>query len=388
MPLALLILTLSAFAIGTTEFVLMGLLPDVSRSLSVSIPQAGWLITGYALGVALGGPFMALATMKLPRKRALLLLMAIFAIGNILCALAPTYGYLMAARVITALCQGAFFGIGAVVAASLVPESRKASAVGTMFAGLTLATVLGVPLGTALGQWAGWAVPFWAIATLGVVAFIGWFSALPSKSGHEKLNLMDEVRALRNGGIWVALATTVVFNASMFALFTYVAPLLEQVTHVSPEGITWSLFSIGLGLTLGNWIGGRLADWHLGKALTGIGLALALVSVTLRWTSPHLIPAEVNLFIWAMVTFATIPGLQINVMVFGKKAPNLVSTLNIGAFNVGNALGAWIGGAVISLGYSLEAIPVAAAVLALAAVVAMRLSQSFTRRLPRSLATA
>lgn len=379
MPLALLVLALSAFAIGTTEFVIMGLLPDVARSLAVSLPSAGWLISGYALGVAIGAPIMAVATAGLPRKRALLVLMGLFIVGNLMCAVAADYGFLMFARVVTALCHGAFFGIGSVVAAGLVPENRKASAVALMFTGLTLANVLGVPLGTALGQFAGWQVPFWAVAVLGVLSFIGLARVLPSAKEEKKADLRSEFKQLRSAGIWAALATTTFFSAAMFALFTYVAPLLEQVTHVTPRGVTWTLFLIGLGLTAGNYIGGRLADWRLGTALTAIFVLLALVSATLSWTSSAFIPTEVNLFVWAMVAFAAVPGLQINVMIFGKAAPNLVATLNIGAFNVGNALGAWIGGLVIGQGLGLEAVPLAAGALALVAMLAMQLSIYFAR---------
>jgi DHA1 family inner membrane transport protein len=380
MPLALLILALSAFAIGTTEFVIMGLLPDVARSLSVSIPSAGWLISGYALGVAIGAPIMAVATASFPRKRALLLLMGIFIIGNILCAVATDYTFLMVARIITSLCHGAFFGIGSVVAASLVPENRKASAVALMFTGLTLANVLGVPLGTALGQVAGWQMPFWAVAVLGVLSLIGLWRVMPVRHDEEKTDIRAEIGQLRNAGLWAALTTTMLFSAAVFALFTYVAPLLEDVTHVSPRTVTWTLFLIGLGLTVGNYIGGRLADWRLGTALTGIFLVLAVVGAIVRWTSPYLIPVEINLFLWALVSFAAVPGLQVNVMIFGKAAPNLVATLNIGAFNVGNALGAWVGGSVIGAGFGLQAVPLAAAVLALGAVVAIRISLHFVQR--------
>ncbi len=374
MPVALLVLALSAFAIGTTEFVIMGLLPDVARSLSVSIPSAGWLISGYALGVAIGAPIMAVATASLPRKRALLILMGIFIVGNVLCAVAVSYDFLMLARIITSLCHGAFFGIGSVVAASLVPENRKASAVALMFTGLTLANVLGVPLGTALGQIAGWQMPFWVVAGLGVLSLIGLWRVMPVRHDEEKTDLRAEIGQLRNAGLWAALSTTMLFSAAVFALFTYVAPLLEEVTHLSPHGVTWTLFLIGLGLTLGNYIGGRLADWRLGAALTGIFLTLAAVAAVVRWTSPNFIPIEINLFLWAMVSFAAVPGLQVNVMIFGKAAPNLVATLNIGAFNVGNALGAWVGGLVISGGFGLRAVPLAAAALAITAAIAMRVS--------------
>ncbi len=369
MPLSLLILALSAFAIGTTEFVIMGLLPDVATDLNVSIPGAGWLVTGYALGVAIGAPFMALATAKLPRKAALVTLMGIFIIGNLLCALAADYNILMFARVVTALCHGAFFGIGSVVAAGLVPDNRRASAVALMFTGLTLANVLGVPLGTALGQYAGWRSTFFAVTVIGVIALMGLIRFLPAKHDEEKLNMRAELGALKGVGIWLSLSMTALFAASMFALFTYVAPLLGEVTGVSPKGITWTLLLIGLGLTVGNIIGGKLADRRLAATLIGVFISMAVVSTALSWTSVALIPTEITLFLWATAAFAAVPALQINVVTFGKAAPNLVSTLNIGAFNVGNALGAWVGGSVIEQGLGLTRVPLAAAALAVVALV-------------------
>ncbi len=381
MPIALLVLALSAFAIGTTEFVILGLLPDVAADLGVSIPGAGWLVTGYALGVAIGAPFMALVTSSWPRKAALWALMSIFIAGNLFCALASDYQMLMLARVITALCHGAFFGIGSVVAASLVPANRRASAVALMFTGLTLANVLGVPLGTALGQAAGWRSTFWAVTVIGVLALIGLWRYLPAQRDEQKADLRSELRALRGAGLWLALSTTVLFSASMFALFTYIAPLLGEVTGVSPAGVTWTLLLIGLGLTLGNVIGGRLADWRLATTLCGVFITLAALASLFSWTSQALIPAEVTLFLWAMAAFAAVPALQINVMTFGKDAPNLVSTLNIGAFNLGNALGAWIGGLVISQGLGLTSVPLAAAALALLALIATQLTLSVGVRL-------
>ncbi|UCO97261.1 MFS transporter [Metapseudomonas lalkuanensis] len=380
MPTALLVLALSAFAIGTTEFVIMGLLPEVATDFGVSIPGAGWLVTGYALGVAIGAPFMAMVTSKLPRKRALLVLMGVFIIGNLLCAIAANYGLLMLARVVTALCHGAFFGIGSVVAASLVPANRKASAVALMFTGLTLANVLGVPLGTALGQVAGWRSTFWAVTLIGIAALIGLWRVLPRQDDEEASDIRAEFAALRGAGLWLALSTTVLFSAAVFCIFTYVAPLLGDVTGVSPRGVTWSLLLIGLGLTLGNVIGGRLADWKLAQTLMGVFVALAVASSVLTWTSASLIPTEITLFLWATAAFAAVPALQVNVVNFGSDAPNLVSTLNIGAFNVGNALGAWVGGLVISHGFGLTSVPLAAAVLAILALLATLLT--FSNRNP------
>lgn len=369
MPLSLMILALSAFAIGTTEFVIMGLLPDVAQDLGVTIPGAGWLVTGYALGVAIGAPFMALATARLPRKAALVTLMGVFIVGNLLCAVAADYDLLMFARVVTALCHGAFFGIGSVVAASLVPANRRASAVALMFTGLTLANVLGVPLGTALGQAAGWRSTFWAVTAIGVIALIGLVRYLPLQRREEKVDMRAELGALKGAGIWLSLSMTVLFSASMFALFTYVAPLLGDVTGVSPHGVTWTLLLIGLGLTVGNILGGKLADRRLGATLVGVFTAMAVVSTALSWTSTALVPAEITLFLWATAAFAAVPALQVNVVIYGQAAPNLVSTLNIGAFNLGNALGAWVGGSVIAHGFGLTRVPLAAAALAVLALI-------------------
>ncbi len=369
MPVSLLALALSAFAIGTTEFVIMGLLPEVAGDLGVSIPSAGWLISGYALGVAIGAPIMALLTAKLPRKRTLMLLMIIFIIGNGLCALAYSYNLLMMARVVTALCHGAFFGIGAVVAASLVAPGKQASAVALMFTGLTLANVLGVPLGTWFGQLYGWRATFWGVSVIGVLAFIALIVSLPTNRDEKPVHLASEIGALANGKLWLSLLMTVFFAAAMFALFSYIAPLLLQVTGISDKGVSWTLFLIGGGLTVGNILGGKLADRKLSLSLILSFSLIAVFSLIFSWTSHALWLAELTLFLWAMATFATVPGLQINVVRHGKEAPNLVSTLNISAFNVGNAFGAWAGGAVIGSGYGLTAVPVAAAVLAVGGLI-------------------
>ncbi len=359
--LALIALAISAFGIGTTEFVIMGLLPDVARDLDVSIPSAGLLVTGYALGVAIGAPIMAVITSKFPRKRTLVMLMAIFIAGNMLCALSPDYNVLMVARVLTSLCHGAFFGIGSVTAAGLVPENRRASAVAMMFTGLTLANVLGVPMGTALGQEMGWRMTFWAVTIIGVVALIGLIKLLPKDKEAPTTNIMQEIGALRNAGVWVALVMTVMFSASMFTLFTYIAPILTDVTGVSPTGVTYTLLLIGLALTIGNVIGGKLTDWKLRHTLVGSAIVIALAQVAFHWTSGVLIPAEITLFIWAATAFAVVSALQLNAMLFGKDAPSLIATLNIGAFNAGNALGAWAGAVVIDAGLGLQSVPFYAA---------------------------
>jgi len=378
MSASLLVLALSAFAIGTTEFVIMGLLPEVATDLDVSIPAAGWLITAYALGVALGAPFMTLLMARLPRREALLALMLIFIAGNAIAAVSGAYGQLMVARVVTSLCHGAFFGIGAVFASDIAPPSRRASAVALMFSGLTLANVLGVPLGTVIGQAFGWRWTFWGVTGLGVMALAGMWRYLPRDEHHASAPDFALLDAFRDGGLWLALATTAMFSAAMFALFSYIAPILRELTGVSPQGVSWTLMLIGIGLTLGNFVGGRLGDRHLLGTLCGAFGAVAVCCIMFVFASAHLIAAEVTLFVWAVATFALVPALQINVVNRGQRAPSLISTLNIGAFNIGNALGAWIGGTVIASGLGLRSVPIAAACLAIAGLMLAYTNRSRT----------
>lgn len=377
MPIPLIALALSAFAIGTTEFVIMGMLPDVARDLSVSIPSAGLLVTGYALGVAVGAPLLAVLTSKLSRKTALQLLMVVFIIGNVLCAIAPGYGLLMAARVVTSFAHGSFFGIGAVVAASLVSDDKRASAIALMFTGLTLANVIGVPLGTLIGQELGWRASFWVVSALGVISLAGITAWLPNRHDVAPAGLAHEIRVLGNVRVLLALAMTVLGFGGVFVVFTYIAPILEQVTGVSPHGVTMVLVLFGVGLTLGNMIGGKLADRALMPSLIAILFVLAVIMGVFTKTSHHLIPAIVTIFVWGVAAFATVPPLQMRVVETAKAAPNLASTLNIGAFNLGNAGGAWLGGVVLEHGHPLSSLPWAAAAVALAAIavtaIAMRM---------------
>jgi DHA1 family inner membrane transport protein len=375
LPAPLIALALSAFAIGTTEFVIMGLLPQVAHSLAVSLPAAGWLVSGYALGVFIGAPIMAIATQKLPHRAALLALMGIFIIGNILCALAPGYAFLMGARIVTSLCHGAFFGIGAVEAASLVAPNKRAQAVALMFTGLTLANVLGVPLGTALGQFGGWRLTFWAVAAIGVAAFAGLFLLLPRHEPKEAKNSMLGELAAMKPRIWIALGVTIIASSSMFTFFTYVAPILNDITGISPRGVTYTLFVVGLGMTFGNVLGGKLADWRLDFALVFAFLATGLSLLGIALGAHSVVAMEALLFIWAALVFVGCSALQINAVILGRDAPNLISTLNIGAFNAGNALGAWVGGMVISAGFGLGVIPVAAAGLSFAGLFLLLLSR-------------
>ena len=368
MPVPLLALAISAFAIGTTEFVIMGLLPEVARDLAVSIPSAGLLVSGYALGVAVGAPLLAVVTSKMPRKLALQLLMGVFIVGNVLCALASDYPVLMIARVVTSFAHGSFFGIGAVVAASLVPQEKRASAIALMFTGLTLANVLGVPFGTFIGQQFGWRTAFWVVAALGLVSLAGIAALVPNRHDTGPAGLAHEVRVLKDPQVWMALAMTIVGFGGVFVVFTYIAPILEQVSGFSPRGVTLILVLFGVGLTIGNTVGGKLADRALMPSLMGILLALAVVMAIFTRTSHSQVAAAVTIFVWGIAAFATVPPLQMRVVEKATAAPNLASTLNIGAFNLGNAGGAWLGGMAIGHGLGLDALPWVAAAVSIAAL--------------------
>lgn len=362
----ILALAVASFGIGTTEFVIMGLLPEVAASLGVTIPQAGALVSGYALGVVIGAPLVAIATAGLPRKTALLALMLTFLVGNLGCALAPTYGLLMLARVATAFAHGAFFGIGAIVARDLVPAERRTQAVALMFAGLTLANVLGVPLGTALGQALGWRATFWAVAAIGVAALaaIGlWVPAgLPGTRG----GLAGEFRALGRWPVLKPMLISTLSSVSFFTVFTYITPFLRDITGFSARGVTGVLFAAGVGLTVGNLVGGRLADRNLLATVVGGFLGIVAVLGLLAVVARSEGAAVAALVVWSGLAFALVSPLQVWVVEAARDAPNLASTLNQGAFNLGNAAGAWLGGAALTLGSGYRALPLLAAAVSCA----------------------
>ncbi|WP_410537761.1 MFS transporter [Streptomyces sp. KL2] len=354
MPPALLALALGAFGIGTTEFVIVGLLPELADDLSVSIPSAGMLVTGYALGVVVGAPLMTAAGNRLPRKTMLLLLMGVFVAGNALCALAPGYGVLMAGRLVAALCHGAFFGVGSVVAAGLVAPERRASAVALMFTGLTLANVLGVPLGTMLGQHFGWRSTFWAVTALGAAGMLGITALVPRQGRDTGKGLRAELAVFRLPQVWLALAMTTLGFAGVFASFTYLAPMMTGLAGFSASAVSWLLVLFGLGLTAGNVLGGRAADRALMPTLYLVLGSLALVLAVFAFTSANRVTAAVTIAVFGAVGFATVPPLQMRVMQKAQGAPALASAANIAAFNLGNALGASLSGAAIDhgLGYT------------------------------------
>ena len=377
----LLALAVSAFGIGTSEFIIMGLLPDLAHSFQVSIPKTGILVSGYALSVTLGSPLVALALSRMDRKRALVILMGMFVAGNALCALAPTFLLLLGARILTALCHGAFFGIGSIVASHLVPRSERAQAIALMFAGLTLANVMGVPAGTALGQAFGWRFAFWALVPIGLVAGLGLLLMVPSQPP-EKVHLKHEFHAVIRPQVQLVLALSTLSSISLFCVFTYIAPILEQVTHLSPIAVTRVLMVFGVGITLGNLAGGRLADWKPMPVIVGGIALLILIFAVMPLLEPMVIPAVVMVFVWGCVHFAAGAPLQARIVEQAKGAPNLASTLNQGAFNLGNAIGASLGGIMLTEGVAYRYLSLGSAAVAsvalLVSLVALRVERRET----------
>jgi DHA1 family inner membrane transport protein len=361
-------LAIGAFAIGTTEFAPMGLLTVIAMDLKITIPMAGLIVSAYAIGVLVGVPLLTLTTSKLSRKSLLLLLMAIFTIGNLLSAIAVSYGNLILARIFTSLCHGPFFGVGAIVAASLVPENRRASAVAAMFMGLTIANIGGVPLATWIGQTVGWRTSFYGIAAFGALTLVILQLGLPKMPKALPIDIRKEVSALRRPAVLIALATTVLGAGAMFTVYTYITPILQFDTQVTGPQITGILSIYGLALTIGNYIGGKFADRALDKTLVIVLGAITALLVLFSFMMRVPIAATTTIFLWGIATFALVPALQTRIMQVAADAPNLASSLNIGAFNLGNAMGAVLGGAVLSTGFGFSVIPLVGAVVSLAAL--------------------
>ncbi len=346
MPVALLALAAGAFCIGTTEFVIVGMLPEIGADLHVSIATAGLLISGYALSVVVGAPLITVIGARLPRKTMLVWLLVLFIVGNAICAIAPTYGILLTGRAVAALCHGAFFGIGSVVATSLTAPHRRASAIAMMFTGLTVANVLGVPLGTAVGQSFGWRTTFWVVTVLGIVAVACVLALVPGQPMAEP-DVRGEMAVFRRPQVWLALLTTALGFAGVFASFTYIAPMMTGVAGFSDGAISWLLVLFGAGLCIGNVVGGRAADRALMPSLYVILGLLVAVLLTFVATAHARVPAAITILVFGAVGFATVPAMQMRIMDKAAGAPTLASAANIAAFNLGNALGAWLGGVAI-----------------------------------------
>jgi DHA1 family inner membrane transport protein len=370
-PPALYALTAGAFGIGTTEFVIMGLLLQVAADLHVTIAAAGLLISGYALGVFFGAPVLTVMTSRMPRKTVLVVLMLVFTLGNLTCALAPNYTVLMIARVITSLAHGTFFGVGAVVATGMVASDRKASAISIMFTGLTVATLLGVPAGAWIGFALGWRAAFWAVALLGVIATLIIATMVPpDRTESASISVREELRIAARPSVLLGLLMTALGFAGLFTVFTYIAPILTRITGFAESAVSPILLVFGVGFIVGNLIGGRLADRNLVRTLLGTLFCLALVLGCMTFAL-HSKPAAV-LFtgLLGAVAFATVAPLQLWVLQrAGGAGQSLASSLNIGAFNLGNALGAWLGGLVIEHGPGMAALTWSGALVVLAGLI-------------------
>ncbi|MBN8914882.1 MAG: MFS transporter [Rhizobiales bacterium] len=364
--LPLVALAIGAFGIGVTEFSPMGMLPIIASDLGVSIPAAGLLVSAYAFGVLVTAPIMTLAFASMPRRRLLVLSMGIFTVGNLISAFADGYWMLLAGRIVTSFNHGAFFGVGAVVAASVVPADKRAGAVAAMFSGLTIATIGGVPLAAWVGEAVGWRMAFFGIAVIGAIAMVAVRLSLPPLEVQGESDMRAELKVLMRGPVLAALLLTVVSSSAMFTVFTYIAPILQVETGAASGFVTAMLVVYGLGLALGNWLGGRFADRSLDGTLIGSLTAVAVLLVLfVPGMRSHLATVPL-VFLWGIASFALVPPLQMRVVHEASEAPHLASAMNIGAFNLGNALGAALGGAVIDAGLGYPAVSLAGAGTALA----------------------
>lgn len=382
MPIGLIALALGGFGIGLTEFVIMGLLPEVAADFRVSEATAGWLISGYALAVVVGALLLTAAVTRFERKPVLAVLMVLFIAGNLVSAMAPDYWTMMIGRIIAALSHGAFFGIGAVVAASMVAPTKKAGAIAIMFTGLTAANVLGVPFGTMLGQAAGWRSTFWAITGIGVLALVGILTLVPRTGSGDAApgGLRSELRAFRSGQVWLSILVTILGYGGMFGAFTYIAFTLTEVTGFSAATVPWLLILFGVGLFIGNTVGGKAADKNVDRTLLVVLSALVVVLVVFALTSASQPMTIASMVLLGGFGFATVPGLQMRVMKYADGAPTLASGANIGAFNVGNALGAWMGGVTITAGLGYTSPIWAGAGITLLGLVVMAVAAAAAKR--------
>lgn len=370
MPIALWALAIAAFGIGTTEFVISGLLPGIAKTFDITIPTAGHMATSYALGVFVGAPITIILGARLPRKTMLAGLLVLFIVGNIVTALAPTYSVALAGRVITSLTHGAFFGIGSIMAADLVAPSRRTSAIAFMFMGLTVATVIGTPAGTWLGQAVSWRATFIAIAAVGVVAIFGVLAWVPRVGRQEPPRLAQELAAFADVRCLLAMGITILGPASFFTSITYIAPMATEVAGFGEGAVTWLLSLFGLGLFVGNILGGRFADKALMPLLYVTLGAQAAVLLAFYLLAESQVASAVSIFLMAAFGFATVAPIQKLVTDNARAAgaPNLAAAVNIGLFNLGNAIGAALGGAVIAQGFGFASPNWAGAVLSIAAL--------------------
>ena len=377
-------LALGAFGIGTTEFFPMGLLPTIAEGVDVSIPTAGLLISAYAVGVMFGAPLVTLYMTRFSHKASLIALMAVFFVGNLLSAVSVDYTTLLISRVVTSMSHGAFFGIGALVAMKLAPVGKQGSAVASMFLGLTIANIIGVPIATWLGQSIHWRIAFAATSALGLVAMIGLLRTLPHMEKPNRPNVKQELQAIMQPAALRTFFTTILCAGSMFTLYTYVTPILQTLAKIPEANIAYLLMIAGIGFTIGNFVSGKLADRSPDLSLTVSLIGQVIILLSFSFITINMITAIVAVFIWGVVNFMIGPPLQMKVMTIADKAPGLASSINIGAFNLGNALGAALGGAVITVGLGYAWIPATAAVLSLSALILLGINRKLVARQAQS----
>ncbi|RBW66615.1 MFS transporter [Vibrionales bacterium C3R12] len=363
MPFQVWILTLAAFAIGTAEFVIAGILPQIATSLSITEGQAGYLISAYALAIVIGGPVLTIYLARFNKKVVLTGLMALFIIGNVLSALAPTYHLLLISRVIAGLVQGPFYGIGAVVATNLVTEKMAGRAVGQMFAGLTLANVLGVPAGTWISLQFGWHTTFFTVAAFGAVAMISILTSINSTGHSEAKDIKTQLMAFKNPMLLISLAITALSWSGFMALYGYLAPIAMHITGYGESAVTWILVIVGVGLIIGNILGGRSSDKNLGKASMFWAVAMIISLIAVGLVVDNKILFVITAFIFGIASFANVPAMQLRVMNHGGEGQELAATANISAFNLANAFGGFLGGMVLDSQLGASVIPFAAVVV-------------------------
>ncbi|MFF9093474.1 MFS transporter [Streptomyces sp. NPDC014802] len=383
MPLALLALAVGAFGIGTTEFVMMGLLPDVADDLHISIPAAGHLVSAYALGVVIGAPLLAAVTARMSRRTVLIALMVLFVVGNALSAFAPGNGTLLAARFLSGLPHGAFFGVGAVVATTLVAPERKARSVSLMFLGLTVANIAGVPVATLVGQHLGWRATFLGVSLIGLAAIAALAALIPHDHTHASATgLRGELAALRSVPVWLALGTTVAGFGALFAAYSYITPMLTDAAGYADASVTLLLALFGVGATIGNLLGGRLADHAMRGTLFGGLASLAAVLLLFPLLMRTQTTAALAVALLGMAAFVTGSPLQLMVMEKASAAPSLASSANQAAFNLANAGGAWIGGLALAAGFGTTSPALAGALLAVLGLAVAAVAYAVDRRSP------
>ncbi|WP_151979713.1 MFS transporter [Acinetobacter guerrae] len=380
----LLALMMGAFSIGLSEFLPMGLLPEIALGMNVSIAQAGLLITGYGVGVMVGAPVISLLLRQMAWRNALILLMSFFILGNLMAALAQNYNVFMLARIITSLNHGAFFGIGSVLAASLVPLHKQGQAVATMFLGLSIASILGMPLLTYVGQHFGWHISFWILTAIGTMTLLMIGKTLPitTEKPYQSVKIKSEILALFRPMVLLALFTTIFAFGSMFTLYTYLVPMLQTFTQASQNLITIMLFLIGIGFCIGTQLGGKFADYSINKTLIGCVSLLMIIMLLFPWMAKSVVGAGFAILVFGASAFAMIPPLQMRVMTVAHDAPTLASAVNIGSFNLGNAIGAAVGGLMLSLHLGYVAVCFAGAGLAGLGLLLVLLQIHFSRSVP------